>query len=100
MQLLITLDDWEGNRVGLYVNEFRISNAIGEYRILYSNFSSALGMSLPPIGTKFSTFDKDNDGWEKNCAEKFSGAWCRFYQLLFPLTVSKSQTVYCFNQIS
>jgi hypothetical protein len=24
MQLLITLDDWEGNRVGLFVNEFRL----------------------------------------------------------------------------
>jgi len=38
MQLLITMDDFEGNRVGLFVNDYRISNEKGVYRIFYSSF--------------------------------------------------------------
>ena len=75
MQLLITLDDWEGNRVGLFVNEYRLANALGAYRIFYNSFSSDLGKSLPARGTKFSTIDRDNDAWSNNCAVRFSGAW-------------------------
>ena len=75
MQLLITLDDWEGNRVGIFVNDFRLSNALGAYRIFYNSFSSDLGKSLPARGTKFSTIDRDNDAWSSNCAVRFSGAW-------------------------
>lgn len=75
VQLLITMDDWEGNRVGLFVNDFRIANEKAAYRIFYSSFSSDLGKSLPARGTKFSTLDRDNDAWSKNCAERFSGAW-------------------------
>jgi len=75
VQMLINLEDFEGNRTAILVNEFRIANEESGYRIFYKNFSSPLGKSLPARGTKFSTVDRDNDAWSKNCAERFSGAW-------------------------
>lgn len=75
VQLRIHLEDWEGNRTVIVVNEFKLSNEEGGYRIFYKNFKPALGKSLPSRGTKFSTVDRDNDSWSKNCAERFSGAW-------------------------
>jgi len=75
MQLRIHLEDWEGNRTVIVVNEFKVSNEEEGYKIFYKNFKPALGKSLPSRGTKFSTVDRDNDSWSKNCAERFSGAW-------------------------
>ena len=95
------MEDFEGNRTALLVQEFRIANEDSGYRIFYKSFSSPLGRSLPAKGTKFrffslflikirslillglkssfnnlfSTIDRDNDAWSKNCAERFSGAW-------------------------
>ena len=51
--MLINLEDFEGNRTAILVNEFRIANEESGYRIFYKNFSSPLGKSLPARGTKF-----------------------------------------------
>lgn len=75
VQLRIHLEDWDGNRTAIVVNEFKISNEEHGYRIFYKNFKPGIGKSLPARGTKFSTFDRDNDAWSKNCAERFQGAW-------------------------
>ena len=53
VQLLINLEDFDGNRTAILVNEFRIANEESGYRIFYKNFSSPLGRSLPAKGTKF-----------------------------------------------
>jgi len=47
------LEDFEGNRTALLVQEFRIANEDSGYRIFYKSFSSPLGRSLPAKGTKF-----------------------------------------------
>ena len=51
--MLINLEDFDGNRTAILVNEFRIANEESGYRIFYKNFSSPLGRSLPAKGTKF-----------------------------------------------
>ena len=53
LQMIINLEDFEGNRTAILVNEFRIANEESGYRIFYKNFSSPLGKSLPARGTKF-----------------------------------------------
>ena len=45
------------------------------FRIIYANIDGEFGESLPKKGTKFSTVDRDNDAWSKNCAQRFEGAW-------------------------
>ena len=51
--MLINLEDFDGNRTAIMVNEFKIANEDSGYRIFYKNFSSPLGKSLPARGTKF-----------------------------------------------
>uniref|UniRef100_A0A3B1KFL7 Fibrinogen C-terminal domain-containing protein n=1 Tax=Astyanax mexicanus TaxID=7994 RepID=A0A3B1KFL7_ASTMX len=34
-----------------------------------------MGSFLSHVGMKFSTFDKDNDKWEENCAATYGGGW-------------------------
>ena len=51
--MLINLEDFDGNRTAILVNEFRIANEDSGYRIFYKNFSSPVGRSLPARGTKF-----------------------------------------------
>ena len=41
---------------------------------MYSNTISALYYIIY-FDIFFSTVDRDNDAWSKNCAERFSGAW-------------------------
>ena len=48
--MIINLEDFEGNRTAILVNEFRIANEESGYRIFYKNFSSPLGKSLPARG--------------------------------------------------
>ena len=41
------------------------------FRIIYGNIDGEFGESLPKKGTKFSTVDRDNDAWSKNCARRW-----------------------------
>lgn len=72
-QLLITLEDFDGNTTSLIVNNFTIANEDNGYAISYKNYNSKIGNSLPARDTKFSTVDRDNDMWKENCAERFRG---------------------------
>ena len=38
VQLRVHLEDWDGNRTAIVVNEFKISNEQHGYRIFYNNF--------------------------------------------------------------
>lgn len=74
-QLLITLEDWDGNSTEVLVNNFIIGTEAFKYRIIYASVLGAVAESLPKKGTKFSTIDSDNDSWKNNCAARFKGAW-------------------------
>uniref|UniRef100_A0A3Q3FF55 Fibrinogen C-terminal domain-containing protein n=1 Tax=Labrus bergylta TaxID=56723 RepID=A0A3Q3FF55_9LABR len=63
----VELEDWEGGAASGY--PLYVSGYTGDA-------GDALATSQPPhSGMKFSTFDKDNDKWQKNCAETYGGGW-------------------------
>lgn len=74
-QLLIVMEDWDGNRTEIAVNNFIIGTEFFKFRIIYASIDGEFGESLPKKGTKFSTQDNDNDAWKNNCASRFKGAW-------------------------
>ncbi|XP_066488681.1 fibrinogen alpha chain [Tiliqua scincoides] len=84
--LRIQLEDWEGNEAYAEYN-IRIGSESEGYILRVSGYSGTAGDALI-IGSeeegseytahanmKFSTFDRDNDQWEENCAENYGGGW-------------------------
>ncbi|KAM7376901.1 hypothetical protein PAMA_013600 [Pampus argenteus] len=83
--LKVELEDWEG---GVASAEYliRVGSEEEGYPLHVSGYTGDAGDALvmpkskmPSYlshnGMKFSTFDKDNDKWEENCAEMFGGGW-------------------------
>ncbi|XP_072262042.1 fibrinogen alpha chain [Pyxicephalus adspersus] len=83
--LRIELEDWSGNQVyAEYI--FRLGSESEGYSLHVSSYEGSAGDALTE-GTKedgentshdkmkFSTFDRDNDKWEENCAEMYGGGW-------------------------
>jgi len=75
-QLLITLEDWDGNFKQHTVNNYKISNEANKFKMDYSTMSPESGSWSYSKGKKFTTKDQDNDGWNNgNCAQNRKGAW-------------------------
>ena len=75
-ELRIELEDFEGEKRWAKYSNFSISSASDFYRLSISGFSGTAGDSLIYHNTmKFSTKDKDNDNWERNCASEVGGGW-------------------------
>lgn len=83
--LKVEMEDWEGGtataqytiRVGSEEEGFllHVSGYTGEGGDALVLPGSDMAESLAHDGMKFSTFDKDNDNWEQNCAEVYGGGW-------------------------
>ncbi|KFB48802.1 AGAP012000-PA-like protein [Anopheles sinensis] len=78
-ELLVLLEDFEGNsRYALY-DEFKIGNEAEKYKLTVGSYSGTAGDKFSSHnGMKFSTMDQDNDldgNSQKSCAETFTGAW-------------------------
>lgn len=83
--LRVELEDWEGGvataeytiRVGSEAKGYplHVSGYTGDAGDALVREESSLGSFLSHAGMKFSTFDKDNDKWEENCAEMYGGGW-------------------------
>jgi len=75
-QLLITLDDWDGNSIQYTVNNYKISNEANKFKMDYSTMSPDSYSWSYHKGSKFSTKDQDNDNYGDNCAERHGkGGW-------------------------
>lgn len=77
-ELLIMLQDFEGNSRYARYNLFAIGNEKEDYALnLLGEYEGDAGDSLTyHAGSKFSTFDNDNDGCvDCSCAQSRNGAW-------------------------
>ncbi|XP_037825510.1 fibrinogen-like protein 1 isoform X1 [Lucilia sericata] len=77
-ELLITLEDFDNNRKYARYNLFAIGNEQESYELkLLGKYEGDAGDSFSyHAGSKFSTFDNDNDGCvDCNCAQSHKGAW-------------------------
>lgn len=83
--LRVELQDWQGNeayaeysvKVGSEAEGFplTVSEYTGDAGDALVQGQPNLGSFLSHTGMKFSTFDRDNDKWEENCAEMYGGGW-------------------------
>ncbi|KFB50557.1 tenascin-like protein [Anopheles sinensis] len=75
-ELLVLLEDFEGNSTYALYNEFKNSSEKEEYKLTVENFSGTAGISLNyHNGMMFSTWDRDNDeSGSRNCAKEYLGA--------------------------
>ncbi|MBN3287545.1 FIBA protein, partial [Polyodon spathula] len=83
--LRVELEDWEGHSTDAeYLVE--VGPESEGYRLKVSKYSGdagdalikgepGLGPFLSHVDMKFSTYDKDNDNFEDNCAEMYGGGW-------------------------
>lgn len=83
--LRVELQDWTGAeayaeynvKVGSEADGFplTVSDYDGDAGDALVKGQLNLGSFLSHAGMKFSTFDRDSDKWEENCAEMYGGGW-------------------------
>uniref|UniRef100_G3U772 Fibrinogen alpha chain n=1 Tax=Loxodonta africana TaxID=9785 RepID=G3U772_LOXAF len=84
--LRVELEDWAGN--GAYAEyHFQVGPEAEGYALHVSSYEGSAGNALVEgsaeegpeytshAGMQFSTFDRDADQWEENCAEVYGGGW-------------------------
>uniref|UniRef100_A0A182YJK9 Fibrinogen C-terminal domain-containing protein n=1 Tax=Anopheles stephensi TaxID=30069 RepID=A0A182YJK9_ANOST len=76
-ELVILLEDFDGNKTVARYDLFQIGTEVQKYRLMtLGGYSGTAGDSLSDLkGNSFSTQDMDNDTWDKNCAVSYHGAW-------------------------
>ena len=74
--LRVDLRDFFNNRAYANYSTFSVSDGSTEYTLLVGRYSGTAGDSLANHNAmRFSTRDNDNDQYENNCAESYTGAW-------------------------
>ncbi|XP_058065833.1 ficolin-2-like [Anopheles bellator] len=76
-ELVMLLEDFDGNSTYARYDLFEIGGESQMYELTkIAGYAGTAGDSLSDLkGMKFSSFDADNDVWEKNCAVEYTGAW-------------------------
>ncbi|XP_042326110.1 fibrinogen alpha chain [Sceloporus undulatus] len=84
--LRVEVEDWDGNEAYAEYN-IHIGSESESYRLSVSDYEGTAGDALikgseeegseytAHTNMKFSTFDRDSDQWEENCAEVYGGGW-------------------------
>ena len=74
--LRVELEDWNRGRVYAKYGRFSIGDEHAQYRLEVSSYSGTAGDSLARHNNMaFSTKDRDNDRWSRDCAVEWTGAW-------------------------
>ncbi|XP_072513506.1 fibrinogen alpha chain-like [Salminus brasiliensis] len=83
--LRVELQDWQGKEVYAEYNvkvgpeadgfQLTVSSYTGDAGDALVQGHANMGSFLSHAGMKFSTFDRDNDKWEENCADMYGGGW-------------------------
>ncbi|XP_067838283.1 fibrinogen alpha chain-like [Heptranchias perlo] len=83
--LRVELEDWSGNEAYAEYT-ITIGSESESYKLNIANYVGDAGDALitglsldrehtPHANMKFSTYDRDNDKWEENCAQFYGGGW-------------------------
>ncbi|XP_022236997.1 techylectin-5B-like, partial [Limulus polyphemus] len=76
MVLRIDLEDMEGGQRYAEYDEFFVRSERELYKMSYKTYKGDAGDSLSIHNNMmFSTRDRDNDKWVKNCATTYKGSW-------------------------
>ncbi|KAJ0050397.1 hypothetical protein NL108_018562, partial [Boleophthalmus pectinirostris] len=85
--LRINLEDFEGNQRYAEYRDFRVGEEQEQYRLSFGGYVGTAGDALSGKlevgaaswsshqGANFSTFDRDNDNYDGNCAAEDQGGW-------------------------
>ncbi|XP_013793333.1 techylectin-5B [Limulus polyphemus] len=74
--LRVDLEDFEGGRRYAEADEFLVRSERELYKMSFKTYKGDAGDSLSQHNNMpFTTKDRDNDKWEKNCAEAYKGGW-------------------------
>ena len=74
--LRVELEDWNGVRVYAKYGKFKVGDEQAKYRLEVGSYSGTAGDSLAYHNKMaFSTKDRDNDIYSRNCAVMGTGAW-------------------------
>uniref|UniRef100_A0A3P9M400 Fibrinogen C-terminal domain-containing protein n=1 Tax=Oryzias latipes TaxID=8090 RepID=A0A3P9M400_ORYLA len=76
-ELRVDMEDWDGVQASAQYSAFSIDSEHNGYKVHLGSFTGgSAGDSLVGHNSmKFTTFDKDQDMWEKNCAQQFLGGF-------------------------
>ncbi|KAJ0019833.1 hypothetical protein NQD34_007402 [Periophthalmus magnuspinnatus] len=76
-ELLVELEDFEGNKASARYSSFSVGGDCNGYKLNVSGFTDGgAGDSLNRHnGMMFTTFDKDQDNYDKNCAKLYLGGF-------------------------
>ncbi|XP_032596875.1 ryncolin-1-like [Drosophila grimshawi] len=80
-ELIIAMEDFEGNRRNAYYDRFSIGSEEEAYKLrtLGEYYGDAGDSLVRHLGEKFSTRDRNNAQWDGgNCAKERQGAWWYF----------------------
>ncbi|XP_029015270.1 microfibril-associated glycoprotein 4-like [Betta splendens] len=76
-ELRVDMEDWEGGKAYAQYSSFSIDSENVNYQLHLGSFTGGdAGDCLTNHNSmKFTTFDKDLDTWEKNCAQHYLGGF-------------------------